>query len=89
MSGPAFFFDEAILDINGPLGVLRHAGIVGDEDDGDAIGAVELLKHLEEFRTGARVKVASRFIREEHLRVVNQRPGDSHALLLTTGKLRG
>ena len=81
-------FDEAILDANDPLGVLRHVGIMGDEDDGDAVGAVELLEHLEDFLAGARIEVAGRLVGEEHPRPVDQRPGDGHALLFAAGKLR-
>ena len=70
------------------LCMLSHAGIVGDKDDSDAVGAVELLEHLQEFLAGARVKVAGRLIGKEHLWVVDKRPGDSHPLLLAAGKLR-
>ena len=44
--------------------------------------AVKLLKHLQEFLVGARVKIAGRFIGKEHLRMVDQRPCNSHPLLL-------
>ena len=63
-------------------------GIVGDEDDGDALGAVELLEHLEDFLAGAGIEVAGRLVGEEHPRPVDQRSGDGHALLLAAGKLR-
>ena len=33
------------------------------------------------------IQVARRFIRENNRRFVDQRPGDTHTLLLTTGKL--
>ena len=36
--------DEAVSDADDPLGVLRHAVVVRDEHDGDALG-VQLLQH--------------------------------------------
>jgi hypothetical protein len=39
--------------MNDSLGVFRHTGIVGNKDDCDAIDAVELLEHLENFLAGA------------------------------------
>ena len=80
--------DEAVHDMDDALGMPCHAGIMGHEDDGEAVGAVELLEHPEEFLAGARIKVAGRLVGQEHPRMVDQRPGDRHPLLLAAGKLR-
>ena len=80
-------FDEAVLDADGPLGVMSHAGIVGDENDGDAVVPVELLEHLEDLLARVGIEVPCRLVREEHLGKVDERPGDCDALLLSAGEL--
>ena len=50
---------------------------------------VERFEHLHDFFAGGRVQVAGRLVGQDHVRVVDQRPGDGHALLLAAGKLEG
>src|SRR3954471_22263192 len=60
--------------------------LVRDHDDRDAT-LVELLKDGHDLDAGSAVKIAGRFIRKEHLRIVDQRARNRDALLLTAGKL--
>ena len=57
-----------------------------DHDDGDAV-LVELLKNAHDLDAGAAIEISGRFIRQQHLRIVDQRARDGDALLLTAGKL--
>src|ERR1044072_1930423 len=57
-----------------------------DLNDGCACG-VEFLKELNDFLRLARVEIAGRLIREDEFRFRDHRPGDTHKLLLATGKL--
>jgi hypothetical protein len=45
--------DEAVLNGDDSLGMLGHFGIMGDQNDGEAFRAVELLKHLEDILAGS------------------------------------
>ena len=71
------------------LGVTRHARIVGDEDDGDALVLVELLEHFKDLLAGVGIEVPRRLVGEEHLGAVDERPRDGDALLLAAGELGG
>src|SRR5205823_13743978 len=59
---------------------------VRDNDDSNAT-LVELLKDGHDLDAGSAVEMAGRFIRKEHLRIVDQRARNRDALLLTAGKL--
>ena len=57
-----------------------------DHDDRDAT-LVELLKNRHDLDAGSAVEIAGRFIRKEHLGIIDQRARNRDALLLTAGKL--
>ena len=61
-------------------------GLMGDDDHGDA-GLVQLLEQGDDLLGGAAVERAGRLVGEQDMRVVDQRAGDGHALLLSAGKL--
>ena len=52
-------------------------------------GFAELIQHGHNRLTAGGIQVASWFIGEDHRRIVYQRAGNRHTLLLTTGKFRG
>ena len=79
--------DEAVLDADGPPGVMGHARIVRDENDGDPIGLVELLEHLEYLLARMRIEVPRGLIRKEHLGTVDERSRYGDTLLLPAGEL--
>ena len=63
--------------------------LVGDDHDGDAQGAVDLLQQPENGTGGLWVQGAGGLITEKDLRIIGQSPGDSYPLLLAAGQLRG
>ena len=62
--------------------------LVGDHHDSDA-SPVQLLKDSHDFNAGSAVEVAGRLIREQNLGVINERPRNGDALLLSARKLTG
>ena len=70
------------------MGINGYIRIVRDEYDRDSLG-VELLKHLQDFDAGVRIEVARGLVGQHQGRLVDQRPGNGHALLLSAGHLRG
>jgi hypothetical protein len=61
--------------------------LVGDEQHGDAVLAVEALEDLHDLDAGAAVEVAGGLVGQDELRVVDQRARDRHPLLLAAGEL--
>lgn len=80
-------FDEAIFETNVALGRCGNDGIVGDEDDGDALITIQILEHLEDFLGGLGIEVAGGLIGKEDGGTIDESAGDGDALLLTTGEL--
>ena len=62
--------------------------LVGDHDDGGA-AAVDLVEQLHNLKGKLRVDVAGRLVRNQQRRVVDQRAGKRHTLLLAAGELVG
>ena len=62
--------------------------LVGDHDDRLA-GVVQLAQHFHDLLAGGRVEVAGRLVGQDDVGIVDQRPGDGHALLLAAGELGG
>ena len=77
----------AVAEREPPLRAPGDVGLVGDDDHGDA-GLVQLLEQLDDLLGGAAVERAGRLVGEDDMRVVDQRAGDRHALLLPARKLR-
>ena len=50
--------------------------------------SIEPLKHLQDFLAGAGIQVAGRLVGQQDRRMIDERAGDGHALLLPAGKLR-
>src|SRR5690606_21004114 len=65
----------------------RFAKVVGDENDGDALGCMKIPDDAPEFFTGEGVERSERFVEHEELRLVNERPTEVGALLHPPGKL--
>src|SRR5882757_9727584 len=78
--------DQPIPPNNVSLRISSDVLLVRDHDDGDAM-LVELLENGHDLDAGSAVEVAGRFIRQQHLRIIDQRARDRDALLLTAGKL--
>src|SRR4051794_29218148 len=75
-AGPPVADGESACD------VLGDEGIVGDDDDRRAQLRVDAPQDLKDLRGGRAVELAGRFVREEDGRLVCERDGDRHPLLL-------
>ena len=77
--------DPTVSEIDIAVGIGRDVGLVGDDDRGDALPAIEVLENRHDLDAGARVERSGRFIRENDLRIVHQSARDGDALLLAAG----
>ena len=60
-----------------------------DHDNGLAQILVQLAQHLQDDFRVFGIEVARGFVSEENFRLIDDRPRDGYALLLTAGKFRG
>ena len=67
--------------------VLGDVRLVRDEHDRQALLAVEPLEDVHHLDARARIEVAGRLVGQQQLRVVHERAGNRHALLLAAGQL--
>src|SRR5712692_11974665 len=74
-----------VLDVDDPLGHLRQD--LGMRHDHHGALPRDLLEQLVDHLSRRGVEVSRRLVGEDQTRVVGQRPGDRHALLLTTREL--
>src|SRR6185437_6531107 len=70
------------------LGAAGDGAVVRDHDHRQAVVLPELLQQGDNLVAGVLVEVAGRLVGEQHSRLLDQRAGDRHALLLTAGQLR-
>ena len=80
--------DQPIAHDDIALGIRGNVLLVRDHDDGDS-ARVELLEDRHDFDAGSAVEIARRFIRQQHLGVIDQRTRNGDTLLLAAGKLAG
>ena len=64
----------------------RHFRVVGREQRGETAGPDEFDQHVGDIRGGSGVEVAGRFVREQEFRLVGDRAGNGHPLLLAAGQ---
>ena len=77
----------AIFKCDGPGGIAMHqVQEVQAAQDGDPALFVQLFKILEDRMRQDRIERCDRFVCQYKMRVLHQRPGDTHPLLLTAGK---
>ena len=82
--------DAAVVEDGDAVGHRqRLALVVGDEDEGDAELALQRLQLDLHLLAELEVERAERLVEQQHLRPVDQRAGERHALALAAGKLRG
>ena len=84
---------ELVLD-DAPVTQAQHAichardgGIVGDNDDGAAVGAVDVLHELQDFLGRLVVERARGLVAQQQARVFDERATDGTALLLAARNL--
>ena len=63
--GRAVEIDAPVHEVHHALGEARDVRLVGDEHDGDALGAVELRKQLHDVVAGGGVEVACGLVGEQ------------------------
>src|SRR4051794_11362053 len=80
--------DASVEDVDAPGEVGGHVAVVGDHDDGGAVG-VELLQHGHDGGARAAVEVAGRLVGQHDRRPAHEGPGDGDALALPAGDLSG
>ncbi len=79
-------FDEnALVEMQRPLGAFSSARVVRDHDDGLAVLGVERLEQFENFITRSPIEIASRFVAQQQRRIGDDRTGNADALLLAAG----
>ena len=67
--------------------VAHHRQVVGDEDEGDAELAPELVEKLDHLRLDRDVERGDRLVADDELGLERQRAGDGDALALAAGEL--
>ncbi len=80
--------DDAVADGDDAVGVLGDVGLVGDDDDGVAVG-VELVEEGHDLVAGFGVEVSGRFVGENDGGAVDEGACDGDALTLTAGEFVG
>ena len=81
--------EASILDMEDSIGDIEHAMVVGDHQDGAAVGAGEPLEQFDHVATGLAVEGRGRFVGENEAGAGDQRPGDCHPLPLSSRELGG
>ena len=79
--------DPAVAHGEHPVGKRGDIRLMRDDNDRDALLAIECNERLHDLMRGAGIEVASRFVCQQQTRRVDQCPGDGDALLLSTGEL--
>lgn len=83
-----FFLDDApVFHVEHAIGILEVLRVMGHHDDRLLVDFVELLQDLKHVLSTFAVEVADRFIGEDDVGIIDQRAGDSDALLLSAGEL--
>jgi hypothetical protein len=84
----ALFDDLAALHDADPVGDAAHdAKVMGDEQEAEALGALEVGQKIKNLRLDGDVQRGGGFVRDQKLRPVGQRHRDHHPLALPPGKL--
>src|ERR1700687_2302361 len=80
--------DEPITKADDSVRVRSDLVRVCDQDDGNALSAVEALEDAHDFGAGAGIEGAGGLVSKQDFWFVDQRTGDGHSLLLSTRELR-
>src|SRR5262249_22618101 len=78
--------DQPVAHDHVALCISRDVLLMRDHDNCDA-ALVELPEDRHDLDAGSAVEIAGGFIRQQHLRIIDQRARDGDALLLTARKL--
>src|SRR5438094_4125774 len=87
-SGPPGLLDDlTVPHQEDAMGPRAHDRVVGDEDERLALFAVQPDQEVHDLRRRLGVQVSGRFVGPHDGRIVHERPGDRHALLLPRAEL--
>ena len=79
--------DASVAQAQHAVGHVGDGGVMGDDDDGAAVGAVDVLHELQDFLGCLVVERARGFVTQQQARVFDERAADGAALLLAAGDL--
>ena len=79
--------DAAVREHDPRIRVGGEVRIVGDEHDRRAPPAVDIDQEIDDVAAVLTIEIAGWLVGEDNRRVVGERTGDCHALLLTTREL--
>src|SRR5579859_6628638 len=82
-------FHAAVFHLGHSVGILEYAVIVGHHDNATVRMPPHLAQKLHDFRAGIFVERGGRLVADDHARFVDERAGNSHALLLSAREIRG
>ena len=81
--------DAPVADVDAAVAPGRELLVVRDDDQRDALLAVQAEEDVLDDRAGGGVEVAGRLVREDDPRVVHERAGDDRPLLLPSREVHG
>jgi hypothetical protein len=76
--------EMAVDELDAAVGLLGNVGIVGDHEDGVA-GTVQFAEQADDDFFVGLIEIAGGLVGENELGLIDERAGDSHALLFTAG----
>src|ERR1019366_6752968 len=79
--------DPTVTKLNAAFRELCDVRFVRHQHNGQAV-IVQFLENVHDLDRGATVEITCGLVRQQDRRLVDQRTGDRHSLLLTTGQLR-
>ena len=86
----AFLNDEAIFNDGDPVAdFFDDLHLMGNDDDGETKTLINVFQQSQNRMRGLRIQGGGGFIAQKHLGTVGQGAGDTDALLLSAGQLRG
>jgi hypothetical protein len=81
------FHDPAIVHVGDGIGVMKDTGVVGDDDDSPVWMDGVFGEQFHDAFACRMVERSGWFVAQNQTRLVHEGASQSHALLLTTGKL--
>ena len=80
--------DFSVLKYDHPFRLIGNLRVMGNDDNGTT-GSVQLFKNLHNQPLVFFIEVAGRFVCKQELGVIDERAGNTHALLLSARQLIG
>jgi hypothetical protein len=84
MKGLIDFFQDSLFHSESFLSAKGYLRAVRDHDNGYLLLFIDLLEECDDLGFGFLVEIAGRFIRQDYLGRIDERPGYCHPLLFST-----